>query len=105
MIREDELLKAIEDCERLPPSYQNCEKLATFYTLYDHLFGCPPFYDDCKNSNHENIISAPPKSEFLEAINGKNITPILNILDELAGSLHVVNPKLYDSLIRKINEL
>ena len=38
MIAKTELEKAIDECEHLPTSYQNCEKLATFYAIYDHLY-------------------------------------------------------------------
>ena len=38
MFSKGELLDAIEELEASPATFQNAEKLATFYTLYDHLY-------------------------------------------------------------------
>ena len=38
MFSKNELLDAIDDLESAPATYQNAEKLATFYLLYDHLY-------------------------------------------------------------------
>ena len=36
MFSEAELSKAIDELEKTPVTYQDAEKLATFYILYDH---------------------------------------------------------------------
>jgi hypothetical protein len=36
MFSKKELMDAIDELERSPSTYQNAEKLATFYLLYDH---------------------------------------------------------------------
>lgn len=38
MFSKNELLDAIEELEMSPATYQNAEKLATFYVLYEHLY-------------------------------------------------------------------
>jgi hypothetical protein len=38
MFSKVELLDAIDELENSPATYQNAEKLATFYLLYDHLY-------------------------------------------------------------------
>ena len=38
MFSKAELLNAIDELERAPATYQNAEKLAVFYLLFDHLY-------------------------------------------------------------------
>lgn len=94
MISEEELLKAIEETERLPVSFQNCEKLAVFYTLLDH-----------KQSEDIKIMKQSSGSEFLNVINGKSINDILPVLDELMQTLDVVQNKLYKSTINTLQSI
>lgn len=94
MISEEELLKAIEETEKLPVSFQNCEKLAVFYTLLDH-----------KQSEDIKIMKQSSGSEFLTVINGKSINDILPVLDELMQTLDVVQNKLYKSTINTLQSI
>jgi len=94
MISEEELLKAIEETEKLPVSFQNCEKLAVFYTLLDH-----------KQSEDIKIMKQSSGSEFLNVINGKSINDILPVLDELMQTLDVVQNKLYKSTINALQSI
>lgn len=94
MISEKELLKAIEDTERLPVSFQNCEKLAVFYTLLDHL-----------HSAERQLLKRKSDSEFVSVIADKNLDDVLAVLDELMQTLDVVNNKLYTTTINTLKEL
>ncbi len=78
MVTERELCEAIRECESAPSSYQNCEKLDVFYTIYDKLF------DDSSDKTAKSIDIRPlSDSEFMQLIVGKDWTSLLVILDEL----------------------
>lgn len=94
MISEKELLKAIEETERLPVSFQNCDKLATFYILLDHLRSAGRQYSRSKSD-----------SEFMSVIADKNLDDVMPVLDELMQTLDVVNNKLYQTTITTLKTL
>ena len=96
MISKAELENAIREYEDAPNNYSNCEKLATFYCLYDHMYGAEP--------RGENVVAYKGKSEFADAINGKDPTQTWAVMEELMDALSVLNPKLYQSALDKIND-
>ena len=44
-------------------------------------------------------------SDFLRAVDGKDPSAAWSVMDELMEPLRVVNPRAYDSVLRKINRL
>ena len=103
MLSKRELIKAIENCENAPESYQNCEKLATFYTLYDHYYGESPQYSGAPEV--EKIIQTDDKSDFGRAIDGKPSEKVWPIMSELLETVKAISPRLYDGVITKLNDL
>lgn len=101
MLTKRELVDAIRECEDSPSSYQNCQRLATFYTIYDHMF--PP--ERQSEVRAEKVIEDYGKSDFLLSIGRKNAEKVWYIIDELMSTLQAVNPKLYEGVLRKIDEL
>ena len=102
MIKESELLRTIQELEDSPQSYQNCEKLATFYSIYDHLYSrseAPP-----ARTGQEVIIGQHGDSEFLQAIEGTDAEKAWAIIGELMEILKRLQPKLYDSVLKQIQE-
>lgn len=99
MVTEQELLAAISECENAPSSYQNCVKLSVFYSLYDKLFAD-------KSENQVKAVNIEPvsESEFMQVIAGKDWSSLLIILDELMDSIKVLQPRLYDAVMRKLRE-
>lgn len=97
MLSRRELDAAIAECENASTSYQNCQKLATLYTVYDHLY-------TQKNTSEETIIGDYGDSEFLMSVRSKRAEDIWIIIDELMDALKVTNPRLYDGVMRKIAE-
>lgn len=103
MIAEKDLLRAIEECEAEPITQSKIGKLADFYIIYDHLFGTPPDYGGYSYADKiEKVIENQGESEFLQAINGKNPERIWKIIDELMNTLKIINPRLYDGVLRRI---
>ena len=102
MLNKKELEKAIIECENLPPTYPNCEKLATFYIIYDRLYGEKKLRAETKS---ELTIGDYGTSEFLSQINGKESKSIWIVIDELMSGLKGVMPKLYNATMQKIDDV
>ena len=96
MITRRELDSAIRECEDLPASYGNCEKLAVFYTILDHAFGE-------SEQTVKQTVEDVGGSDFLQAVKGKDPEKMWLVMDELMDTLLVTNPRLYDGVMRMIN--
>ena len=103
MFSKSELLDAIEELEMSPATYQNAEKLATFYALYDHLYIKKEPVSRIESIN-EVIIDDYGDSEFLQAVAGKRADDAWMIMDELAEAVKVLQPKLYQATIDRLKE-
>ena len=111
MITEKDLQEAIAECQGQPnPSSSTCIKLAAFLTIQEHMYGKkdqdntsfePVRYSD---SNGPNVIEYDSDTEFGSLINGRKTEDILPLIDELMDTIHVLNPRLYASVIRKIQQ-
>lgn len=101
MFSKGELLTAIEELERAPATYQNAEKLATFYLLYDHLFSITEPVQRIEPTE-EVIIADYGTSEFLQAITGKQAEATWLVIDELLNAVNVLQPRLYRATLDKI---
>ena len=103
MFSQAELVDGINELLEGKHSVQNCEKLAAIYTVLDHLYPVeriPQGY-----SGDEGKAESIPRygeSEFLGAISGKNPREMWLLMDELMETLAVINPRLYDGVMRKI---
>ena len=106
MITEKELLQAIQECESEPTTMAKISKLADFYIIYDHLFGASKYENEhSSNSGEANEkIHVSGDSEFLRAINGKKSDKVWSVINELVSVIQVINPRLYNGVIRKLDE-
>ena len=110
MILKQDLLDAIAETEKRPNDYHKCEKLATFYTLLSHLY---PEIDTQPAVMGGMSFDGPPtpravvgcfgESEFLQAMSGKDEREAWELMDELMQTLAILNPRLCDSVMRKLN--
>lgn len=103
MFSKNELLDAIDDLEMAPATYQNAEKLATFYTLYDHLY-VREVPKNLVEMTREVTIDRYGDTEFLKAIDGMNAEKAWMIIDELMTTLMALQRKLYDATIDKLQQ-
>jgi len=103
MFSKSELLDAIEDLEMAPATFQNAEKLATFYTLYEHLYVRKEPLSRVE-SIEEVVIGDYGDSEFFQAVMDKKADDVWMVIDELMETLKVMQPKLYQATIDKIKE-
>lgn len=103
MLRESELTDAINVLSNGKHSIQNCEKLAAIYTVRDHLYPQEPIERGYSAANGENEqVGLYGDSDFLTAISRKNPVEAWLLMDELMQTLYAINPRLYDSVMRKI---
>ena len=115
MITEQDLQEAIAECEgQKNPNANTCIKLAAFYTIKEYMFGNDrtPKYDTIKYSysdspkNNFSDMEIDPDSdtEFSNEVRGMTFSEFFDIMDELMSTLQIVQPRLYDSVIRKIKD-
>lgn len=103
MFSKNELLDAIDDLEMAPATYQNAEKLATFYTLYDHLY-VREIPKNLVEMTREVTIDRYGDTEFLKAIDGMDAEKAWLIMDELMTTLMALQRKLYDATIDRLQK-
>ena len=103
MFSKTEILNAIDELEMSPATYQNAEKLATFYALYDHLYVKQEPMNRIE-SIQEVIIGNHGDSEFMRAIEGKKAEKVWLVIDELLGVIQALQPRLYNATIEKLKE-
>ena len=111
MIKEDELLDAIAECQGTrKPNAETCIKLASYYVIHDHM------YKDQKEERavYSNQYSFDPpeiersyssETEFGQIIGQVDWTDAMKILDELVTTLKVMQPRLFEAVIRRLTAL
>lgn len=100
MITEKELLKAIEELKDAPVSFQTCQKLATFCTVYDYFYGEKPE----KREAGEPTLNTRGETEFLRAVDGQKASKVLAVMAELMDALEVTQPRMYEGVLRRLGK-
>ena len=93
MISIEQITGEISALEEETPTHAVMQKLAALYTVRDHMIIQTP--------TAETIV-AVSDSEFMQRAGGMDRTLFLRIMDELMATLSVVNPALYDSVLRML---
>lgn len=108
MITEKDLREAIAECQgQRNPNANTCIKLAAYYTILQNMTEKKPEPDpepiySFAGPKIENTINYEGDSEFLQVINGRDQGEIIPVIDELMSTLQVINPRLYNSVLRKL---
>lgn len=100
MLDAHELTLAIAELEAREASLSTCSKLADLYTVLDHLRPA--------GRSVEPVRASPVEygdSDFLKAVSKKDASGAWSVMDELMDTLRVVNPRVYDSVMRRIDRL
>ncbi len=109
MITEKDLQEAILECQgQRNPTTSTCMKLAAFLTIQKEMFGrhdpgpgdLPPVSFAAPEPTEQ--VSFNSGSEFSEAIRGMEINAVLDVMDELMGVLRTINPRLYNGVMRRL---
>lgn len=105
MIKEQELLEAIAECQgQRNPNASTCIKLASYYTILDHILKDEPKVSEIPTYSY----AAPPEvqyqsdTEFGQKLESMDINDVLAVMDELLTTLSVINPRLYNGVMRKL---
>lgn len=101
MITKQDLQAAIAECQgQRNPSASTCIKLAAFYTIQREMFPADeqiiPQYSYAVGSEYDG------DSEFADLIRGKDHAEVFRVFDELMDTIQVLNPRLYASVLRKL---
>lgn len=108
MIDERELQKWIARLECEDSSWGNYEKLAVLYTVMNQQQGAPAEVSEGvlprTVADHENV-GRYGDSDFLRAVEGKDLTEAWSVIDELMDTLRVVNQRVYNSVMKKLQAL
>lgn len=109
MIKEQDLLDAIAECQgERNPNANTCIKLAAYYTIIDHLYpdnrDIQPQLGQMEAVMPVGDYSYSSGSEFFQIASDMDIDRLWPIMDELMETLQVLNPRLYNSVIRKLRD-
>lgn len=112
MITESDLKEAIAECQgQRNPNASTCIKMAAYLIIQREMFGKAdlPSYSFSSGppvgNSEELIIGYHGDSEFLQAIDGKGADGVWQIMDELMESMAVLQPRIYDQVLRKVHNL
>lgn len=108
MITEKDLQDAIAECQgERKPNANTCIKLAAYFTIYDHLFPKQAELTEeipqaIFQTIDEDIIGDYGDSDFYRTIKGRKAAEVWEIMGELMDTLQVINPRLYDGVMRQL---
>lgn len=107
MITLREIDEAICELQDAPKTFNTAQKLATFYILRDYMSGegiGQGYSGADKREEKTERIGLHGDSEFLRSVAGQDPASVWAVLDELVeGTLRVVNPRLYDGVMRRLD--
>ena len=96
-MRIEDIVEEIEKLEQSESNWNNVQRLAWLYTVRDHLEECPV--------KVKGFVSPDGSSEFRRCAGGKDVEAVLILIDELMETTHILNPRLYEAVIERMNEL
>lgn len=104
MITKRELLQTIEDIENASSTFSDCQKLAILYTVRDHLF--PEIPKEARvEVLAESYVEMEGKTDFAQAVNGKNAKKAWEVMDELMNAMEALHPRIYNAVLQKMYEI
>lgn len=117
MITKQDLLEAIAECQGVrSPNANTAVKLASFYTILDHLDEekqpvekpvDKPVENSFAGYSLKNIgtsaVQYEGESEFAQVVNGKDQGDVWPVLDELMSTIKLMNERLYNGVMRRLS--
>lgn len=98
MLNKDVIDKEILELEKHDTTYATCERLAWLYIIRDHM------QEPVVTEKTKSAVGVSGESDFMKAVSGKATDLVICVLDEFMETLKIVNPRLYDGVMRKLNE-
>ena len=106
MITREDLQAAIAECEGTRhPTASTCLKLAAFYTILNQMNGEEPVLEPARYSYASEPAIEYGNSEFGRLVKEKGMARCFPVLDEMMSAMLVVDPKLYQSTLRKLRSI
>ena len=108
MIRREDLLEAIAECEgQRHPTSATCIKLAAFYTILRQMEPTPA---PAQAQQQYSFDKAPEEvemsdTEFARLVQEKGFAKCMPVLDEAMQALFVTNTKMHDGIMRQLRAL
>ena len=106
MITESDLLEAIAECQgERNPNANTCIKLAAYYTILENIRpkkDVQEAVNPAYSYSADTTVHIDSDSEFAQRVEGMYADDLLKLMDEFMTTLQVVNPRLYDSVMRRI---
>lgn len=106
MITKSDLESAIAECQgKRDPDAKTCMMLSAFYIIRREMFGEEdklPQYSYAPAPD-QNRIEMDSDSDFARAVNGRRVDEILPIIEELAETLSIIQPRLYHAFMDKLS--
>ena len=103
MINLDEVNGEIAKLEAQPATYVTIERLAWLYIVRDHITLSTA--REIVSETNTGVIPEAGTSDFLMACAGKPIASIMQIMDELMDTTQVLQPRIYNSVLKKVQNL
>ena len=105
MVSEAELLEGIADCFTGEPTPDKMIKMASYFIVKDHLYQEEIKHTSRSSKEQAETIYTSGNSDFLRMVNGKDTSRIMEIMDELMETMKVIQPRIYDSVMRRVSNL
>lgn len=108
MITIDDLKAAIAEMQgERNPNANTCIKLAAYYTILNELQGKPDTsgYSSAPAPSVPETVDYYSETEFGQTVQGKSTADVFKVLDELTTTIQVIQPRLYNGLMRKLKEI
>ena len=104
MITEQDLRQAIAECQgERNPNAQTCIKLAAYYTILDYTQE-KPIDTGYSGAAYKPESEYRSETEFGRLVSRMKYEDVLFVVDDLMDALKVLNPKLYDGVIRNLED-
>lgn len=107
MITEKELHEAIAECKgKRNPTSETCMKLASYYTILDHLEPSENISTGMNRAGYSFAKQPDYQSdtEFWQTAEAVGIDHTMKVIDELMSTLKMINPRLYNSVLREMEK-
>ena len=105
MISIEQINGEIAVLEEQPPTHVLMQKLAALYTVRDHIVIPQEKSQAAPVVVTNNTLQEYGISDFLQAITGKDTKSVMLQMDELMSTVQVLQPRLYESVMRKLKDL
>lgn len=109
MISEKDLIEAIAECQgERNPNANTCIKLAAYLTIKESLY--PPEKPQMEQSYSYSLPAVVEEdyytnSEFSQKVKEIGMDRAFSVIDDLVSTIMYIDPKLYASVMRKLNNL